>query len=135
MRIAVAADQNLVAEHFSKCEGFRIYEFEGETIHVHDYVENDGSIGNLGEFFEGMGVSTIVVGGIGQGQLDKMENNGLWVFKGIQGEISEAILKLKQGMLISDESPEESSHQCCGQHDHGSQGCGSHGKSGGCSCL
>lgn len=128
MKIVVASEGKNVSEHFSKCEGFRVYEFEGETIHVHDYLENDGTLGNYADLFESMGVSTIIAGGIGEGQLSKLEGKGLWVFKGIQGEVSEAILKLKQGMLISDPTGDEPGHSC------GGGGCGSHGSGDACGC-
>lgn len=128
MKIAVASEGKNVSGHFSKCEGFRIYEFEGDLIHVADYLENDGTLGNFADLFESLGIVTVIAGGIGEGQLTKLEGKGMWVFKGITGEVSEAITKLKQGMLISDPTGDEPGLSSCGG------GCSSHGTGESCGC-
>ncbi len=134
MKVAVASNQSKVADHFSKCEGFRIYEFSGETIHVDDYFEHSIELkSHLADLLKEKGVNSVITGHIGEGQIGKLKERGITVISGIEGEISEVILKMHCGELESVESTHE--HQGCGGHD-ASGGCGCSGgqSKGGCGC-
>lgn len=136
MRVAVASNQSKVAEHFSKCEGYRIYEFNGNTIDVHDYLEQSPDLkGRLADLLSQMGIETVIAGGIGSGQIEKLKERGIVVISGITGEVSDAIFKLHRGELVSAEAPNQD-HGCGGSGGSGGC-CGSHGaegSSGGCGC-
>ncbi len=68
-------------------------------------------------------VDAIVVGGIGQGALNKLNQMGIKVHKAQAGTISENLSIFKSGSL-----PELSMQGCCGGHGHGHD----HGHGGGC---
>lgn len=134
MKIAVAANQAQISEHFSKCEGFRIYEFSGNTIHVDDYFDNDADVkGQLPDILSAKGVSVVIADGIGSGQIGKLEEKGIQIYKGISGEIAEAVFKLHKGELVSTDKP----HHSCGGHSGGVCGCSGASvlpSAGGCGC-
>lgn len=133
MKVAVAANQAQISEHFSKCEGFRVYEFEGNNIHVDDYFENGPEVkGQLPDILAAKGVSVIIADGIGSGQIEKLAAKGIQIYKGISGEISEAVFALHRGELTSVDKP----HHSCGGHSGGVCGCSGASvlPSAGCGC-
>ena len=124
MRIAVAANGNMVADHFSKCEGIRVYEFNGNTIDVHNYFDNTPELkGQLATILNEMEIEQVVVGGIGEGQIGKLEAQGIQVLAGYEGSVSDVVFALHRGDLELFKTGE-------GVH----RGCGSHGGAGGCGC-
>lgn len=140
MRIAVAANQANVADHFSKCEGFRVYEFNGNTIDVHNYFENSPELkGQLASVLGEMGVEKLVVGGIGEGQAGKLAAQGIELIAGIFGPVSEVVFALHRGDVQAFKTG-EGIHKGCGSHGHGHGGgsCGCHSAKqetiGGCGC-
>jgi predicted Fe-Mo cluster-binding NifX family protein len=42
MKVAIATDQNMVSGHFGHCEGFTIYELEGNIIKEKTFSLNPG---------------------------------------------------------------------------------------------
>lgn len=102
MRIAVASEQNKIANHFSSAEGFRIYEFEGQIIHVCDYIENEASIqNNLAKQLADLEVVKMIAGGIGFTEIEKLNCFGIEVIDGIEGDVADAVIKLLNGELHS----------------------------------
>jgi predicted Fe-Mo cluster-binding NifX family protein len=63
-------------------------------------------------------VDMVVVGGIGGGALMKLQNEGIRVFRAVEGNVVENLELLKSGKL-----PEFAANMTCAGHD-GGQGCG-----------
>ena len=67
-KIAVASDQGLVAEHFGHCEGFALFDTDGDQITKSETVANPGhKPGFLPNFLADQGVNVIISGGMGGG--------------------------------------------------------------------
>lgn len=136
-RVAVAANLGVIAEHFSEAEGFRIYEFDGTTIHVVDYLENDSALkGKLPEQLNLLEVGEIIAGGIGAGQMEKLTKAGIQVISGLSGDVSEAILHYHRGEILENKAAGSCGSSCgCGsQGQELSCGCGSSGEVSACGC-
>ncbi len=98
MKIAVAAKGNQVSNHFVKCEGFRIYGFNGSTIDVLDYIASDSlHQKDIGTFLKDLDISIVIAGGISEVELKKLEALNIEVISKIKGDISEVIFALHRG--------------------------------------
>ncbi len=62
---------------------------------------------------EGTDAEGVVVGGIGGGALKKLHNNGIRVFRAVEGTVQENLLLLRANKL-----PEFDPQTVCAGHDH-----------------
>jgi predicted Fe-Mo cluster-binding NifX family protein len=117
MKIAIASDGNLVAEHFGHCEGFTIFEAENNEVQGKQFVANPGhKPGFLPNFLNDLGVKVIIAGGMGGGAVEIFNEKGIKVITGVRGELEETIAKyLRQDL--------QSSGSVCHQHQHAGE-CG-----------
>lgn len=112
MKIAVASDNERVAEHFGHCEGFVIFEAENNSIVKKESVSNPGHRpGFLPNFLNDMGVNTIISGGMGGGAIDIFNEKGIEVIIGASGDAKTAAERYLQGML-------KSTGSVCHEHQH-----------------
>lgn len=112
MKIAVAADQGMVTEHFGHCEGFMIFEIEGKEIIKEEMTPNPGHRpGFLPVFLHEKGVEIIISGGMGGGAVDLFNEKGIRVIVGAKGEAKEVVEKYLSGDL-------EYSGSICREHNH-----------------
>lgn len=138
MKIAVASKGNQVSHHYLRCEGFRIYGFNGNTVDVLDYIENafeDKS--QMSQMLSGLGVNLVVVGGINEKEVEKLKLKGIEVISKIKGEVSEVVFALHRNEI--DAYRYDNAKNCgsgCGCSDKTSSknecGSSSCGCSGGC---
>jgi predicted Fe-Mo cluster-binding NifX family protein len=124
MKIAfpVTDDQGLdspVYGHFGSAPHFMVLDissgaFEAiqnsDAHHEHGQCQPTKALG-------GTAVDMVVVGGIGAGALMKLQNDGIRVFRAVEGNVSENLELLKSGKL-----PEFAANMTCAGHD-GGHGC------------
>ena len=128
MKIAVSYANGEVFQHFGKTEFFKIYETEGKRILSGQVVPTDG-IGHeaLAEFLKGLGVEVVICGGLGDGAMSALENAGIEVCSGAQGDTDLAVDSYLKGQLVSTGTN-------CSHHEEETEGCGGCGGSCGGSC-
>lgn len=124
MRIAfpVKEDQGLespVYSHFGSAPHFVVLDNDSGTFeaiknsdahHEHGQCQPIRALG-------GTAVEMVVVGGIGAGALMKLQNQGIRVFRAVEGNVSENLELLKSGKL-----PEFALNMACAGHKDG-HGC------------
>jgi predicted Fe-Mo cluster-binding NifX family protein len=124
MRIAfpVMEDQGLespVYGHFGSAPHFVVLDIGSGTFeavknsdahHEHGQCQPARALGETA-------VNMVVVGGIGAGALTKLQNEGIRVFRAVEGSVSENLKLLKSGKL-----PEFAVSMTCSGHKDG-QGC------------
>ncbi|MBE0069333.1 NifB/NifX family molybdenum-iron cluster-binding protein [Thermoanaerobacterium thermosaccharolyticum] len=112
MKIAVASDGRNVSMHFGHCEGFTIFDVEGNKIISSNFIENPGHRpGYLPEFLKGKGVECIISGGMGSSAIDLFNGYGIDVITGASGDVEEVTKKYVDETLIS-------SGSACEKHEH-----------------
>jgi predicted Fe-Mo cluster-binding NifX family protein len=117
MKIAVASEGNMVAQHFGHCEGFGIYTIEGSKISDKEFIKNPGhKPGFLPRYLNDLGVEIIVSGGMGRGAIDIFNEKGIEVITGAVGFAEDVVNKYIVGNLKSDESVcnKHENHDSCG---------------------
>lgn len=118
-KIAVASEKGMVAGHFGHCEGFTIFDTEGDQITGSTTVANPGHRpGFLPNFLNDQGVNVIISGGMGAGAINIFSEKGIEVIVGATGDAKEAVESYLQGTL-------ESTGSVCDQHEHHGE-CGGH---------
>lgn len=127
MKIAVTYENGQVFQHFGHTEQFKIYEAaEGKVVSAR-VVETGGSgHGALAGFLRGLGVDTLICGGIGGGARTALSEAGIQLYPGVSGSADQAVEALLQGTLTFDPDTTCNHH---GEHHHGDHehSCGSHG--------
>lgn len=119
MKISVASEGKMVAQHFGHCEGFNIFTAENGKIVDRQYLENPGhKPGFLPNFLNDLGVNVIISGGMGGGAIDIFNEKGIEVVTGATGDAEETVKKFLDGSLNSD-------GVVCREHQH-QDSCGGH---------
>ena len=130
MKIAVTYENGQVFQHFGHTEQFKIYEAaEGKVVSAR-VVETGGSgHGALAGFLRGLGVDTLICGGIGGGARSALAEAGIQLYPGASGSADAQV----EALLACSHHDHGEGHTCghhhegghtCGGHDHG---CGHHG--------
>ncbi len=112
MKIAVASEKEMVAEHFGHCAGFNIYSVVDGKIAGEEAVENPGhKPGFLPNFLHEKGVEVIISGGMGGGAIDIFNTHNIEVVTGASGSAKAAAESYLAGDL-------KSTGSVCHQHAH-----------------
>lgn len=114
MKIAIASEGKgkFVSGHFGHCEGFTIYDVEGEKILNKKFTENPGHRpGFLPVFLKDLGTNVIIAGGMGETAQQLFNERKIQVVVGAQGDCDEIIKK-----YIKDEL--KSTGSICTEHQH-----------------
>jgi predicted Fe-Mo cluster-binding NifX family protein len=102
MLIAIAKEGNQVSQHFGHCEGFELVDINGDKITDRETVPNPGHRpGFLPVFLAQKGVKVIISGGMGGSAQDLFAQNGIEVYTGVQGNISDIVASYLAGTLKS----------------------------------
>ncbi len=124
MKIAFPTQENIgmkstVFSHFGSANFFIIVDAKTDEMeavgnsdlnHAHDKCQPLVALG-------GKIVDAVVVGGIGKGALQKLNNSGITTYRAVEGTVSENLDLIKSGKL-----PEFSMAQTCSGHQ-GIAGC------------
>lgn len=140
MKIAVTYDNGNVFQHFGRTEYFKVYEVEENQVVSSEVIGSNGvGHGALAGLLADRSVDVLICGGLGGGAKTALEEAGVTVCAGAQGNTDQAVEAYLKGELVStgancDHHHHEEGHSC-GGHGEG-HSCGGHeeGHSCGDSC-
>ncbi|OIQ08031.1 dinitrogenase iron-molybdenum cofactor [Moorella thermoacetica] len=117
VKIAVATEGQMVAEHFGHCSQYSLFDIEGGKVIGREVITNPGhQPGFLPGFLADLGVNCVIVGGIGARAVELFGARGIEVITGARGPVEEAVSAYLGGNL-------KSTGSTC-SHDHeGHEGC------------
>lgn len=132
MKIAVTYDNGNVFQHFGKTEFFKVYEVEDNKVVSSEVIGSNGvGHGALAGLLADQAVDVLICGGIGGGAQAALEEAGVELCAGAEGDTDQAVEAYLKGELISsgancDHHHHEEGHSC-GGHKEGHScggGCG-----------
>ena len=132
MKIAVTYDNGNVFQHFGKTEFFKAYEVEDNKVVSSEVIGSNGvGHGALAGLLADQAVDVLICGGIGGGAQAALEEAGVELCAGAEGDTDQAVEAYLRGELISsgancDHHHHEEGHSC-GGHEEGHScggGCG-----------
>lgn len=132
MKIAVTYDNGNVFQHFGKTEFFKVYEVEDNKVVSSEVIGSNGvGHGALVGLLADQAVDVLICGGIGGGAQAALEEAGVELCAGAEGDTDQAVEAYLRGELISsgancDHHHHEEGHSC-GGHEEGHScggGCG-----------
>ena len=132
MKIAVTYDNGNVFQHFGKTEFFKVYEVEDNKVVSSEVIGSNGvGHGALAGLLADQAVDVLICGGIGGGAQAALEEAGVQLCAGAEGDTDQAVEAYLRGELISsgancDHHHHEEGHSC-GGHEEGHScggGCG-----------
>ena len=120
MRIAVTFESGMIGQHFGRAEQFKIYETRDGKVTGSQVVGTGGAAhAALAGFLRAAEVETLICGGIGMGARHALEELGIKLLPGIEGDADKAVAAYLDGSLVYDHDA------ACAGHGHGEGGCGS----------
>lgn len=121
MKIAVTYDNGNVFQHFGHTQNFKIYEIEDGRILSSEVIDNGGfGHGSLAGYLKDKGVVALICGGIGGGARNMLNEAGIKVYPGAQGNADANVEAFVKGMLNYDPNT------TCHHHEGSSCSCGKH---------
>ena len=132
MKTAVTYDNGNVFQHFGKTEFFKVYEVEDNKVVSSEVIGSNGvGHGALAGLLADQAVDVLICGGIGGGAQAALEEAGVELCAGAEGDTDQAVEAYLRGELISsgancDHHHHEEGHSC-GGHEEGHScggGCG-----------
>ena len=132
MKIAVTYDNGNIFQHFGKTEFFKVYEVEGGKVVSSEVIGSNGvGHGALAGLLADRSVDVLICGGIGGGAQAALEEAGVELCAGAEGDADRAVEAYLRGELVSsgancDHHHHEEGHSC-GGHEEGHScggGCG-----------
>jgi len=122
MRVAIATDGNMVAQHFGRCPSYTMVDIaDGEAVIKHT-VDNPGhEPGNIPNFLNDKGAQCIVCGGMGARAQGFFADFNIKTILGISGSVEAAIEELKKDALVGGAyglDKNECDHEDGDDHDH-----------------
>ena len=119
MKIAVPYSDGQVFQHFGKSEQFKIYDTIDDEIISSEIVDTSGSGHSaLADFLKEKGAGVLICGGIGVGAVTALQNAGIQILGGAEGEADKCVEEFLGGRLHFGASGCESCSSSCGHH-HG----------------
>lgn len=116
-RIAIALEGEMISQHFGHTEQFCIIEKEaGKFMNTGNISIQNGDCHSIPLFLQQHQINRLVVGGIGQGAVERLQQANIEVICGAQGSLSSIIEALEKDSL-------KSTDPLCSGHGHGDQGC------------
>lgn len=130
MKIAVTYDNGNIFQHFGKTEFFKVYEVKDSKVVSSEVIGSNGvGHGALAGLLADRAVDVLICGGIGGGAQAALEEAGVELCAGAEGDADRAVEAYLKGELVSsgancDHHHHEEGHSC-GDHEE-DHGCGSH---------
>lgn len=119
MKIAVPYSDGQVFQHFGKSEQFKIYDTIDDEIISSEIVDTSGSGHSaLADFLKEKGAGVLICGGIGFGAVTALQNAGIQILGGAEGEADKCVEEFLGGRLHFGASGCASCSSSCGHH-HG----------------
>jgi FKBP-type peptidyl-prolyl cis-trans isomerase 2/predicted Fe-Mo cluster-binding NifX family protein len=134
MKIAVTYDNGEVFQHFGHTEEFKLYEVEDASVVASTVISSNGSgHGALATLLSEQKVDVLICGGIGGGAKQALDENGIELCAGAEGDADAAVAAYLKGELVN--AGVNCDHHHEEEHSCGDHGCGGHGddhEEGGC---
>lgn len=133
-KIAVTYDSGQVFQHFGHTEAFKIYEVEDDKVVRSEVIESNGvGHGALAGLLADHTIDTLICGGIGGGAMAALEEAGIEVCAGAEGDTDAVVEAYLKGELTSTgvNCDHHGEGHSCGDHGEG-HSCGGGGCHGGC---
>ena len=143
MKIAVTYDNGNIFQHFGRTDFFKVYQVEDDQIVSSEVIGSNGvGHGALAGLLADQDVDVLICGGIGGGAQAALQEAGVELCAGAQGDADQAVEAYLKGELVSTGANCDHHHgegHSCGSHEEGhscGSGCGGHeeGHSCGDSC-
>ena len=136
MKIAVTYDNGKIFQHFGKTEFFKVYEVEDTQVVSSQVIGSNGTgHGALAGLLAEQNVDVLICGGVGGGAQAALEEAGIELCSGAQGDADQAVDAYLKGELVSAGTSCDHHHEdghSCGEHEEGHScggncggGCGS----------
>ncbi len=127
MKIAVTYEEGQVFQHFGHTEQFKIYEF-GDKGLVNTMVIGTNGTGHeaMAGFLAKGNVKVLLCGGIGEGAMTALSEEGILVVPGMTGDADAAVVSFLEGIAQASTIPN------CAHHEEGHTCGGGCGGCGGC---
>lgn len=117
MKIAVATEAGMVAEHFGHCPQYSLFNVNEGQVVSKEVIANPGhQPGFLPGYLADLGVTCVIVGGIGARAVELFTERGIEVISGAAGPVDAAVRSYLEGNLKS------TGGTCSHDHD-GHEGC------------
>lgn len=105
MRYAIAADADMVAPHFGRCERYVLVDIANGVEVSRQEMANPGhEPGLLPRLLSEEGVAFVVAGGAGPRAVNLLAELNIGVFLGVTGTIDEIVARIATGELQPGES-------------------------------
>ena len=128
-RIAVTYDNGQVFQHFGHTEAFKIYEVEDNKVVNSEVIESNGvGHGALAGLLADNTIDVLICGGIGGGAMAALEEAGIEVCAGAEGDTDAVVEAYLKGELTSTgvNCDHHGEGHTCGDHGCGENHCGGH---------
>lgn len=126
MKIAVTYDNGSIFQHFGRTEFFKVYEVEDNRVVSSEVIGSNGTgHGALAGLLADQSVNVLICGGIGGGAQNALEEAGVELCAGAQGDCDAAVEAYLKGELTS------TGANCDHHHEEG-HSCGHHEEDGSC---
>lgn len=133
MKIAVTYEDGQVFGHFGHTAAFKVYEVQEGKVLSSQVVQTNGSgHGALAGMLADLGIHLLICGGIGGGARMALNEAGIVIYGGVEGDADEAVELFLAGSLRFDPNATCSHHHGEEPHTCGDHGCGSHSCGGHC---
>ena len=123
MKIAVTYDNGNIYQHFGKTEFFKVYEVEDNKVISSEVIGSNGTgHGALAGLLAEQDVDVLICGGIGGGAQAALEEAGVELCAGAQGDVDQAVEAYLKGELVSTGANCDHHHEeghSCGHHEEG----------------
>lgn len=123
MKIAVTYDNGNIFQHFGKTEFFKVYEIEDNKVISSEVIGSNGTgHGALAGLLADQDVDVLICGGIGGGAQTALEEAGVEMCAGAQGDADQAVEAYLKGELVSAGANCDHHHEeghSCGHHEEG----------------
>lgn len=123
MKIAVTYDNGNIFQHFGKTEFFKVYEVEDNKVISSEVIGSNGTgHGALAGLLADQDVDVLICGGIGGGAQAALEEAGVELCAGAQGDVDQAVEAYLKGELVSTGANCDHHHEeghSCGHHEEG----------------
>lgn len=127
MKLAVTYENGAVFQHFGHTEQFKIFEINNKEILSSEIVNTNGSgHGALAGLLKSLNVDVLICGGIGGGAKIALEENGIKLYGGVNGNVDDVVSSFLNDSLIYNPDIQCSHHSHSEGHSCGEHGCGNH---------
>ncbi len=119
MKIAVATEDGMVAQHFGRCPQYSLFEVNDGQISHETLIDNPGhQPGFLPGYLARHGINCMMAGGMGPRAQDLFQAHDINTIVGASGPVKEAVLAYVSGTLQTGQStcdhPDEPRRGCEG---------------------